>query len=115
MCLALGLTRPSMYFRARAATGSAGPTLPLRSRPVRTTQVTPGVLLVLQPPLASWVLLRKSIALPTTAFHLAASTGAGLAGWAAPRGLRAPSKVAQATAAAPVQHSRFIAIHSAFG
>src|SRR5260370_27578217 len=104
-----------MYLRARAATGSSGPTLPLRSRPVRATPVTPGLLFVLQPPLSSWVLLRKSIALPATAFHFAASTGAGLAVWATPRGARTPSRVAQATAAGPVQHSRFIAIHSALG
>src|SRR6185312_14239593 len=85
--------------------------------PVRATPVTPGLLAVLQPPFFSWPSLRNAIALSTTAFHLAASTGGGAADFSLlfPPGARPPSARAQAMAAIPVQHSRLIAILSGLG
>src|SRR5262249_1893580 len=101
MCLALGLTSPSMYARARLAVGSLGLTLPERKRPVRATPVTPGLLAVLQPPFFSWLSLRNSIAFWTTAFQRAASTGGGEGpgfSFGFPPGARLPSASAQAAA-----------------
>src|SRR5947207_2364710 len=82
MCPALLFTIPSMYLSARSAIGSRGVSLPLRRRPVNTTPVTPGLLLVLHPPFSSWVLLRYTIARATVVSQVllaAPSLATGLA------------------------------------
>src|SRR5262245_27148908 len=97
---ALGFTSPSMYLSARSAVGSLALTFPVRNRPVSTTPVTPGLLLVLQPPPSSWLLLRYLTARVTTRSH---SAGAGprffpdWAGAGPTRPGRAPARAASAT------------------
>src|SRR5262245_54321811 len=113
MCFAVGLTRPSMYLRARSAIGSLGVTLPVRNRPVSTTPVRPGFWFTLQPPAFSYVVFRNSIVLPTTASHFARSTRGVFVACAFPPGARALRNSAQLTAAAPVQHTvRMVAFSS---
>src|SRR5262245_20450692 len=94
---AFTFTSDSMYFSAFSATGSFAVTLPVRSIPVSTTPVIPGLFSALQLPLASWVLLRYLIALPTTSSH---SFGSGpIFDFASPAlllNVRAPTNVRRA-------------------